>query len=155
MKWLFFKPIKLFWSIVTQKNKTKTKVKVCRSNWKITKNRGILKHIWQEVIQEKLMFRMLWNTLNDGLCYLRNKSVSMKIFLLNKHESTDFIWSGQAYTSCNLLCILNFFYQNYWARLTSSSKCRASVSQGDIKFWFSGNAKRGRYYLLFQFHLRY
>ena len=42
--------------------------------------------------------------------------------------------------SCNLLRILNFFYENYWPRLTSSSKCRGSVSHGDIKFWFSGNA---------------
>ena len=25
MKWLFFKPIKVFWSIVAQKNKTKNK----------------------------------------------------------------------------------------------------------------------------------
>ena len=32
------------------------------------------------------MFRMLWNTLIDGLCYLRNESVSMKVFLLNMHE---------------------------------------------------------------------
>ena len=32
------------------------------------------------------MFRMLWNTLKDGLCYLRNESVSMKVFLLNMHE---------------------------------------------------------------------
>ena len=27
MKWLFFKPIKVFWSIVAQKNKTKTNVR--------------------------------------------------------------------------------------------------------------------------------
>ena len=32
------------------------------------------------------MFRMLWNTLKDGLCYLQNESVSMKVFLLNMHE---------------------------------------------------------------------
>ena len=32
------------------------------------------------------MFRMLWNTLKDGPCYLRNESVSMKVFLLNMHE---------------------------------------------------------------------
>ena len=31
------------------------------------------------------MFRMLWNALKDGLCYLRNQSVSMKVFLLNMH----------------------------------------------------------------------
>ena len=45
VKWLFFKPIKIFWSIVAQKNKTKAKEKVCRSNWKVSKNRGIFKHI--------------------------------------------------------------------------------------------------------------
>ena len=44
-----------------------------------------------EVIQEKLMFRMLWNTLKDGLCYLGNESASMKVFPLNMHEATDFI----------------------------------------------------------------
>ena len=32
------------------------------------------------------MFRMLWNTLKDGLCHLRNESESMKVFLLNMHE---------------------------------------------------------------------
>ena len=60
--------------------------KVCRSNWKIPKNRGILKHIWWNVIWEKLMFRMFWNTLKNEACYLRNESVSMKVFLLNMHE---------------------------------------------------------------------
>ena len=39
-----------------------------------------------EVIWEKLMFRILWNTLKDGLCYLRNESLPMKVFLLNMHE---------------------------------------------------------------------
>ena len=98
---------------------------------------------------------MLWNTLKDGLCYLQNESLSMKFFLLNMHETTDFTWSGQAYTSFNLLRILNFFYENYWPRLTSSSKCKGSVSHGDIKFWFSGNANPGRHCLLLQFHLTY
>ena len=101
------------------------------------------------------MFRMLWNTLKDGLCYLRNESVSMKVFLLNMHEATDFIQSGQAYTSFNLLRILIFFYENYWPRLTSSSKSRGSVSHGDIKFRFSGNANTDRHCLLLQFHLSY
>ena len=56
------------------------------------------------------MFRILWNTLKDGLCYLRNESVSMEVFLLNMHEVyTDFIQSGKAYTSFNLLQILIFF----------------------------------------------
>ena len=32
------------------------------------------------------MFRVLWNTLTDGLCYMRNESVSMKVFFLNMHE---------------------------------------------------------------------
>ena len=62
-----------------------------------------------EVIREKLMFRMLWNTLKDGLCYLRNESASMNVFLLNIHEATDFIRSRKAYTSFNLLRILIFF----------------------------------------------
>ena len=30
-------------------------------------------------------------TLKDGIPYLRNESVSMKVFLLNMHEATDFI----------------------------------------------------------------
>ena len=86
------------------------------------------------------MFRMLGNTLKDGLCYLRNESVSINVFILIMHEATDFIWSGQTYTSFNLLRIPNFLYENYWPCLTSSCKCRGSVSHGDIKFWFSGNA---------------
>ena len=126
---------------------------ICQSNWKISKTREILKQIWWEVIREKLMFRMLWNTLKDGLCYLRNECISMNVFLLIMHEAMDFIWSGQAYTPFNLLHILIFFYENYWLRLTSSSKCRGSVSYGDIKFWFSGNANTGRHCLLSQFHL--
>ena len=32
------------------------------------------------------MFRMLWNTLKDELCYLQNESESMKVSLLNMHE---------------------------------------------------------------------
>ena len=35
------------------------------------------------------MFRMLWNALKDGLHYLRNESVSMKVFLMNMHKATD------------------------------------------------------------------
>ena len=31
-------------------------------------------------------FKILWNTLKDGLCYLQNETVSMKVFLLNMHE---------------------------------------------------------------------
>ena len=90
------------------------------------------------------------NTLKDGLYYLRNENVSMKVFLLNMRKATDFIRSGQGYTSFNLLRILNFFYKNHWPHLTSSSKCR-----GSIKFWFFGNANTGRHCLLLQFHLSY
>ena len=32
------------------------------------------------------MSRMLWNTLKDGLYYLQNEIVSMKVFLLHMHE---------------------------------------------------------------------
>ena len=127
---------------------------VCGSNWKMSKNRGILKHIWWEVIPEKLMFRMLWNTLKDGLCCLWNESVYI-VSLLNLHQAADFIWSGQAYMSFNLLCILIFFYINYWSCLTWSSKCWGSVSHDHVKFWFSGNANTGRHFLLLQFHLSY
>ena len=67
---MFFKPIKVSWSIVAQKNKTKAKEKVCRSNWKVSKNRGIFKRIWWEVIQEILMFRMLWNILGGWALFL-------------------------------------------------------------------------------------
>ena len=82
------------------------------SNWNSSKNREILKHIWQKVIREKLMFTMLGNSLKDGLRCLQNESVSIVSFL-NMLEAADFIWSGQAYTSFNLLCILIFFYENY------------------------------------------
>ena len=63
------------------------------------------------------MFRMLWNILKDGVHYLQNESVPMKIFLPNLHEATYFIQSGQSYRSFNLLCILIFFYENYWPHL--------------------------------------
>ena len=49
------------------------------------------------------------NTIKDGLCYLQYESVSMKVFLLNMHKVRDFIQSGKAYTSFNLLRILIFF----------------------------------------------
>ena len=67
----------------------------------MSENRGILKHIWWEVIQEELMFRILWNTLKDQLNYLQNESVSMKVFLLNMHGATDFIDLGNP--TCNLI----------------------------------------------------
>ena len=98
MSWsvCFLSQSKYFVQLSHRKNKTKAKVKkVCRSNWKIAKNRGIIKHIWREVIQEKLMFRILWNTLKDGLCHLRNESVSMKVFLLNIHEATHLFDLGK------------------------------------------------------------
>ena len=101
------------------------------------------------------MFRMLWNTLKDGLRYLRNESVSMKVFLLNMHKATDFLRSGKAYTSFNLLRLLNFFLRKLLALLNLNSKCRGRASHGDTKFWFSGNANTGRHCLLLQFHLSY
>ena len=156
MKRLFFKPIKIFWSIVTQKNKQKqSKKRFAAVTKKYLKIEYFFdgKHIWWEVIWEKLMSRMLWNTLKYGLHYLQNKSVSIKVFLLNMHKARNFIWSGQFYTSFNLLCILNFFYKNYWSCLPSSSKCRGSMHHSDIRFWFSGNASIGRHCLLLQFRL--
>ena len=131
-----------------KQNKIKNKKRFAGVTEKYLKT-GILKHIWWKV-KEKLMFRMLWNTLKDGLCCLPNESVSI-VSLLNMHEATDFIWSGQAYRSLNLLCILIFFYENCWSRLTWGSKCRGGVSHGNIKFWFSGNANTVRHCLLLQF----
>ena len=140
----------------TKKNKKrKSKKRFVGLNWKIPENRGILKHIWWEVIQEKLMFRMLWNTLRDGLHHLQNESVSMKVFPLSMHGAIDFIWSGQSYMSFNLWHILNFFYKNYWSCLSSSSKCRQNICHGNIKFWFSRNAYTGRHCLLLQINLSY
>ena len=47
----FLSQSKYFDQLPHRKTKQKQKQeKVCRSNWKITKNRGILKHIWWEVI---------------------------------------------------------------------------------------------------------
>ena len=135
---IFFKPIKVFWLIVTQTNQTKTKEKVCQSNWKISKNRGILKHIWWEVIREKLMFKMLWNTLKDVLCYLQNESVSMKVFFLNMHKVRLLFNLGKPTHHLIYYAYKIFFYENYWPCLALSSKCRGSISHGDIKvlvFW--------------------
>ena len=56
------------------------------------------------------------------------------------------VWASL--TSFKLLRILNFLYENYCPYLTSRSKCRGSVSHGDIKFWVSGNANTGRHCLL-------
>ena len=47
------------------------------------------------------------------------------------------------------------FHENYWPRLTSVTKCRGSISHGDIKFWFSGNFNTGRHCLLLHIHLSY
>ena len=138
VKWLFFMPIKAFWSIVAQKDQTKTKVR---------------KGLW-EVIREKLMFRMIWNTLKDGLLLAKWNCIHEN-FLSEHARSTAFIRFGKAYTSFNLWRILNFFLRKYWPRLAWSSKCRWSVSHGDIKFWFSGSANTGRQCLLLQFHLSY
>ena len=123
MKWSFFKPIKVFDQLSHRKTKQKQKwEKVYRSNWKISQNRGILKHIWWKVIREILMFRMLWNTLNDGLCCLQNESVSIKVFLLNMHKVR--ILFDLEKPTLNLLRIQFFFYENFWPRLTWSSKCK-------------------------------
>ena len=111
--------------------------------------------LWWEVIREKLMFRMLWNTLKDGLCYLRNESVSMKVFFLKMHEVWLLFDLGKSTHHLIYYAYYTFFYENYWPRLAWSSKCRGSISHGDIKFWFSGNASTGRHCLLLQFHLSY
>ena len=48
------------------------------------------------------MFRMLWNTRKDGLCIHES-------FPSEHAQSTDFIRSGKAYTSFNLLRMPIFF----------------------------------------------
>ena len=92
---------------------------------------------------------------SNFFCYLQNESEFRKVFLLNKHKAMGFIWFGQACMSFNLLRTLNFFYENYWSRLTSSSKCGGSASHGNIKFRLFGNTNTGRHCLLLQFHLIY
>ena len=79
---------------------------------------------------------MLRNTLKISL---RNEGVSMQFFLLNMHEDIDFLWSGPACMSLIYYALFNFFYEKYWPRLTSCSKCRGSVRHGDIRFIFSEN----------------
>ena len=59
---------------------------------------------------------MLWNTLKDGLCYLRNESIHGS-FPSEHAQSMDFIRSGKAYTSFSLLSILIFFLQKLLALL--------------------------------------
>ena len=64
------------------------------------------------------MFRILWNTLKDWLCYLQNESASLKVFLLSGQvRGMDFIRSGKAYMSFNLFGILNFFLRKLLASL--------------------------------------
>ena len=118
----------------------KSKSKDCWSNCKIARNRGILKHRWWEVIWEKVMFRMLWNTLKDGLRYLQNESVSMKVFLLNIHEVRLLFDLGKPRRHLIYYAYKILFYENYWPRLTWSSKCRGGMSHDNIKFWFSRSA---------------
>ena len=84
---------------------------------------------------------MLWNTLKDGLCYLRNESVSMKVFLLNMHE-VRILLDLEKPTRHLIYYTYYFFYENYWPCLTWSSKCRGRVSHGNINFWFSGSASQ-------------
>ena len=73
------------------------------------------------------MFRMLWNTIKDGLCYLRNESVSMKDFLLNMHELRILFDLGKP--------TRHLIYYAYYI--------------------YSGNANTGSHCLLLQFHLSY
>ena len=126
--------------------------KVCRSNWKISINRGILKHIWRKVIREKLIFRVLWNTLKDGLCCLRNESVSIHSFSSEHARGYGYYLIWASYTSL-IITHINFFLRKLLASLNKRSKCWGSVSHGYIKFWFSGNANTGRHCLLLHFHL--
>ena len=52
----------------------------------------------------------------DGLCYLRNESIH-ESFPSEHARSADFIRSGKAYTSFNLLRLLNFFLRELLASL--------------------------------------
>ena len=56
------------------------------------------------------------NTLKDGLRYLRNESVSLKVFLLNMHEVQILFDLGKP-TSFNLFRILIFFLRKLLASL--------------------------------------
>ena len=55
----------------------------------------------------EINFRMHWNTLKDELCYLRNESVSMKVFLLNMHEVQILFDLGKP--TCHLIYYTYFF----------------------------------------------
>ena len=101
------------------------------------------------------MFRILWNTLKDGLCYLRNESVSLKFFLLNMHKVRILFDLGKPTRHLIYCAYRTFFYENYCPCLTWNSKCRVSFSHANIKFWISGSNKTGRHCLLLQFHLSY
>ena len=47
--------------------------------------------------------------------FSRKKKKKLRITPSNLiHYTTDFIWSGQADTSFNLLHILILFYENHW-----------------------------------------
>ena len=116
-----FKPVKIFWSISN-----------CRSNWKVSKNRGILKHIWWEVIREKLMFSMLWNTLKDGLCYPRSESVSgdgcsfsegsiknlKRLIPANADNDEKSVFKIIVYGQTDALEISCFYFLFAWVRIT-------------------------------------
>ena len=64
---IVFEPVKMFQCSTIQKNKTKKTN--CKESFvelkNISKNRGICKHLQQEVICEKLFFKMLRSTLRD------------------------------------------------------------------------------------------
>ena len=112
----------------------------------LKKKRGILKYIWWEVIWEKLMFRMLCNILKNGSLLPAKWKPIYEIFP-SEH--------AQSYGFYLIRASLNFFYENYWPHLTSSSKCSGGMSHSEIKFWFSGNANTGTHCLLLRFHLSF
>ena len=64
------------------------------------------------------MLRMLWNTLKDGLCYLRNESVSMKVVLLNMHEVQILFDLGKRTRHLIYSPYYFLLYENCWPRLT-------------------------------------
>ena len=64
------------------------------------------------------MSRILWNTLKEGLCYLQNEGVSIKVFLLNMHETQILFDQGKPARHLIYSAYYIFFYENYWPRLT-------------------------------------
>ena len=60
---------------------------------------------------------MLWNTLKDGLQYLQNESVSMKVFLLNMQEVRLLFDLGKPRRHLIYYAYKILFYKNYWPRV--------------------------------------